>query len=192
MSCAPSHHVRLHATVSSLLCMCWGWGWGRVESRRNSWNFPACLRAYTFPMALLNVHLGDWISPSSTWVSSHSSWNEVANKQPVIVLPTKIYTLQGFRRSLSVPIHERTLCIDFPKTQNHFLLFSSWPLTSCVLHYTILSSNKLNTRTLTEPFYVVASEDTVIKKLDTGPISYVEVINLNPQIQVCKKYFSVL
>lgn len=35
---------------------------------------------------------------------------------------------------------------------------------------------------------MMSSEDTLINKIDIGPVNYAEGINLNAQILVCKKY----
>ena len=98
---------------------------GEVKKSHGA-SVPASRSAH-FPWLPSRVHCEAWILTSPTWVSPRSSQNKVLNKQSTIAFPAKTDTLQGFKKSLSVPVHPGTFGIDSPK-KNHFLLFSLWPL----------------------------------------------------------------
>ena len=130
MACAHSHHLRCHASASTLMCVRRK---GGQEGILGAF-MPASGNTHFPWLASLGV-LGSLNANIFNLSFSSSSQNKVLHKQSITALPTKTYTLQGYKGSLSVPIHQGTSGINSPKNQNHFLLLSLWSLKSSILHY---------------------------------------------------------
>lgn len=133
VACAHSQHRSLHATISALTCTEEEGG----RSGRNSWSFCACLKECTLSMAHLTCvmqSLNSKILNPNFLIQARIKF--LINSLLLPYLP-RLTPDQGFKWSLSVPIHQGTFGINSPKNQNRFLLFSLQCLKSSILHYPI-------------------------------------------------------